>query len=187
MNREDLAHAGRIARELVEERERQVDVEGFAPARDDALPPHELSMMAASYAIEPSWRSMAIAAGDARVPMTWPRTKASWKPRDDRRDLIRAGALILAAIERIDRAAERARPKDAAPERPLLADVRRGDVLVADARFTCLDPGQLVTVEQAGDGGLFVHCRDGDHPLISQVDAHGRLSGFAVAPRDDAP
>jgi hypothetical protein len=41
------------------------------------------------------------------TPLFWP-WEASWfKPSTARRDLIKAGALILAEIERLDRAAER--------------------------------------------------------------------------------
>jgi hypothetical protein len=35
----------------------------------------------------------------------WPWDRKWWKPKDRRRDLVRAGALILAEIERLDRAA----------------------------------------------------------------------------------
>lgn len=35
----------------------------------------------------------------------WPWQRKWWKPKDPRRDLVRAGALIIAEIERIDRAA----------------------------------------------------------------------------------
>ena len=35
----------------------------------------------------------------------WPWSDSWWKPKDRRRDLVRAGALIAAEIERLDRAA----------------------------------------------------------------------------------
>jgi hypothetical protein len=35
----------------------------------------------------------------------WPWSKDWWKPKTPRRDLVRAGALSLAEIERLDRAA----------------------------------------------------------------------------------
>jgi hypothetical protein len=38
---------------------------------------------------------------------SWSKQIAWWKPKDRRRDLVRAGALIVAEIERIDRAAAR--------------------------------------------------------------------------------
>ncbi len=41
--------------------------------------------------------------GDA--PMYWPWATSWWKPTTKRRNLVKAGALILAEIERLDRAA----------------------------------------------------------------------------------
>lgn len=41
----------------------------------------------------------------ADVPELWPWPSEWWKPTDVRRDLVKAGALILAEIERLDRAA----------------------------------------------------------------------------------
>ena len=36
-------------------------------------------------------------------PPSWPWVRRWWKPTDRRRDLVKAGALILAEIERLDR------------------------------------------------------------------------------------
>lgn len=44
------------------------------------------------------------------VPRGWPWGSSWWKPKDPRRDLVRAGALILAEIERIDRASPPSSP-----------------------------------------------------------------------------
>ncbi len=46
------------------------------------------------------------------VPEGWPESWAScwFKPKDRRRDLIKAGALILAEIERLDRASVTVKP-----------------------------------------------------------------------------
>ncbi|WP_152359478.1 hypothetical protein [Pseudomonas aeruginosa] len=41
------------------------------------------------------------------APAIWPFSAKWWKPRDARANYMRAGALILAEIERLDRAAER--------------------------------------------------------------------------------
>jgi hypothetical protein len=40
------------------------------------------------------------------TPTDWPWPESWWKPTGDRRNLVKAGALILAEIERIDRAAQ---------------------------------------------------------------------------------
>lgn len=45
--------------------------------------------------------------GRLGCPDLWPWERAAWKPKDARRDLVRAGALILAEIERLDRAQAR--------------------------------------------------------------------------------
>jgi hypothetical protein len=37
------------------------------------------------------------------APAQWPRDDAYWQPSNPRRDLVKAAALILAEIERIDR------------------------------------------------------------------------------------
>jgi hypothetical protein len=37
------------------------------------------------------------------LPTEWPWEAACWKPRDRRRNLVKAAALLLAEIERIDR------------------------------------------------------------------------------------
>jgi hypothetical protein len=39
------------------------------------------------------------------VPKMWPWARQWWKPTGARRDLVKAAALLLAEIERIDRAA----------------------------------------------------------------------------------
>jgi len=41
---------------------------------------------------------------------TWPWAEKWWKPKNERRDLVKAAALILAEIERLDRAAGIAAP-----------------------------------------------------------------------------
>ncbi|WP_306393443.1 Lar family restriction alleviation protein [Telluria beijingensis] len=101
------AHAGAdetaaAARDVLAERQRQVEKEGWTPAHDDQYELHELSLAASCYVL----------AGEGphhpSVPGTWPWEESWWKPGDDRRNLVKAGALILADIERLDRAAIRA-------------------------------------------------------------------------------
>lgn len=47
---------------------------------------------------------------DGHVPPTWPWGAEWWKPKEPRRDLVRAGALIIAEIERLDRREGRDEP-----------------------------------------------------------------------------
>jgi hypothetical protein len=85
-----------IINEISAERNRQILVEGYTIGSDDEDTEGQLALAAASYALH--------AAGRADIP--WPWSMKYWKPKDPRRDLIRAGALIVAEIERLDRAAK---------------------------------------------------------------------------------
>ena len=84
--------------DLLAERLRQVDDEGWSPEHDDQHAVGELAAAAACYCHpEPCM-------DDTRgVPFSWPWARRWWKPTDRRRDLVKAGALILAEIERLDR------------------------------------------------------------------------------------
>ena len=92
------AMAGQAARDIVAERVRQVVKEGWSPEHDDQHAGGELAAAASCYALN---------AGAYRrlTPKAWPFDSEWWKPGDERRDLVKAGALILAEIERLDRAA----------------------------------------------------------------------------------
>lgn len=59
----------------------------------------ELSKAGACYAMEP-WNRKHYWSEDE--PMEWPWDSKWWKPTTDRRDLIKAAALIIAEIERLD-------------------------------------------------------------------------------------
>lgn len=93
------------ARDVLAERARQFSEEGFALDHDDQHEPGTLAMAAASYAVAASYASANLfPMPKGKPPTSWPWDKKWWKPGDARRDLIKAGALILAEIERIDRA-----------------------------------------------------------------------------------
>lgn len=89
---------------IAAERRRQVDVEGWTPEHDDMHSDGELASAAACYAMPEHERPTTDG-----VPERWP---AEWDPRDfkptpnDRiRELVKAGALIVAEIERFQRGA----------------------------------------------------------------------------------
>ena len=95
-----MTHA---ARDVLAERQRQIEVEGWTPENDDAYQSGDIADAAACYAMtSPRMR------GDRSAPFDWPWVGRWWKPTDRRRNLVKAGALILAEIERLDRAALRA-------------------------------------------------------------------------------
>ncbi|MEN7429202.1 hypothetical protein VA599_00505 [Chromobacterium sp. TRC.1.1.SA] len=88
--------------DIAAERCRQIEVEGWTPEHDDQYGEYVLPCAAGCYAMY----TLAYPAGDP--PRPWPWAGDWWKPSaDPRRNLVKSGALIAAAIERIDRAAER--------------------------------------------------------------------------------
>ncbi|MDM2958767.1 ead/Ea22-like family protein [Citrobacter sp. CK202] len=96
--------------DVIAERQRQQSVEGWTPEHDDLHDSGELAGAAACYAHYTNARGWVFPTnpGDyqsADEPNNWPWDPAWWKPTNPRRDLVKAGALILAEIERIDRAA----------------------------------------------------------------------------------
>jgi hypothetical protein len=91
--------------DVARERLRQVTAEGWTPEHDDQHTDMDLSAAAGCYAMHVSGGLGMHDYGANEVPNQWPFEPAAWKPKDERRDLIRAAALILAEIERIDRLA----------------------------------------------------------------------------------
>lgn len=88
----------RAASDIIAERQRQITAEGYKPDRDDCYSFGELALAAAGYAA-----SAGGARSIGRQLFHW--DHVHWKPSTPRRDLVKSGALILAEIERIDRAA----------------------------------------------------------------------------------
>ncbi|MFG4397868.1 hypothetical protein GUL19_14075 [Pseudomonas aeruginosa] len=85
------------------ERRRQITAEGWTPEHDDAHSHGEMARAAACYALA---GSSAPNDGTAAllVSLAWPWDEQWWKPSTARRDLVKACALALAEIERLDRA-----------------------------------------------------------------------------------
>ena len=87
-----------IIDEIYDERNRQVADEGWTVEHDDTHDGGELAVAAGCYAI-----SSAVEPMPTEIISWWPWDKKWWKPTNPRRDLIKAAALIVAEIERIDR------------------------------------------------------------------------------------
>jgi hypothetical protein len=97
------------ARDVLAERRRQIDVEGWTSEHDDAHGYGDLARAAACYALtDREWR-FRIDGTLNILGLIWPWSLEWWKPTTRRRDLVKAGALILAEIERLDREEERAK------------------------------------------------------------------------------
>ncbi|MGT2505727.1 hypothetical protein [Cupriavidus basilensis] len=95
-----IVPATAAARDVLAERSRQVEGEGWTPEHDDEHADGGLAKAAATYAMYGSGTN-----ADWLLSYWWPWDARWWKPMDQRRSLVKAGALILAEIERIDRAA----------------------------------------------------------------------------------
>lgn len=102
------AWRSRAADDVLAERHRQVEVEGWTPKHDDTHSRGEMACAAACYATgsdlwtgheQTDRKGRPTLIGAARV---WP-WSGWWKPADRRHNLVKAGALILAEIERLDR------------------------------------------------------------------------------------
>ncbi|HIE2293229.1 TPA: hypothetical protein ACXK43_001310 [Pseudomonas aeruginosa] len=95
------------------ERRRQITAEGWTPEHDDEHDNGEMARAAACYALA---GSSAPSDGTAAllVSLAWPWDEQWWKPSTARRDMVKACALGLAEIERLDRAAAtQGGPRDA--------------------------------------------------------------------------
>ncbi|EOK5392693.1 hypothetical protein ACM6SP_001106 [Pseudomonas aeruginosa] len=102
------------------ERRRQITAEGWTPEHDDEHDNGELAAAGAAYALHAADHLNPYSQGDGgdEAPSCWPwhdgiagrgegpeKTEpAWWKPSTPRRDLVKACALALAEIERLDRA-----------------------------------------------------------------------------------
>jgi len=81
---------------IAAERQRQINVEGWTPEHDDGHTQGELARAAAVYAVpdlHDDW---------------WPWDDGWYRPGDPIRELVKAGALIAAEIDRLQRDADRA-------------------------------------------------------------------------------
>jgi hypothetical protein len=97
-----------VIEEIAAERQRQKDVEGWTPEHDDMHTDGEMAIAAAEYAKIGAARYRAIYAQELKSrgeppPVDWPWESKWWKPKDRRKNLIRAAALIVAELERLDR------------------------------------------------------------------------------------
>jgi hypothetical protein len=87
--------------DLLLERRRQIQDEGFTAARDDRFIDKQLGVAAACYAASHrvAWHPWL-----RGLRLSWPLNFGAPKVADYRRNLVKAGALIIAEIERLDRA-----------------------------------------------------------------------------------
>lgn len=85
---------------IAEERQRQVDVEGFTPEHDADHAEQDLVEAAVCYAL--AYRSDDPPFAGDPAGIRWPWDASWWKPSDDPvRNLVKAGALIAAEVDRL--------------------------------------------------------------------------------------
>lgn len=122
---------------IIAERNRQIAIEGWTPEHDDRHRRGELAKAAGCYAFIAAYDDESRAYYLGQKPSSWPFGPEWWKATERRRDLIKAGALIVAEIERLDRLHEprskeivdltrrvEALEKDSHPPAPIAAVVR---------------------------------------------------------------
>lgn len=106
---------------IAAERERQAGAEGWTTEHDDSHTERELARAAESYVSHYTSRGW-VFTNDLQMPGisdgpksyraepppdAWPWTENDWKPKDPLSDLVKAGALIAAEIDRLLRIAEK--------------------------------------------------------------------------------
>src|SRR4051812_2498107 len=99
--------------DIMTERARQIEEEGWSAEHDDKHTGGELASAAAAYTWGAACSAWHHKYGRENAPpgiadkllSLWPWDQKWFKPKTPRQDLTRAGALILAEIERLDRAA----------------------------------------------------------------------------------
>ena len=105
---------------IAQERQRQISKEGWTPEHDDTHRRGELAYAAQGYALLGAAQSGAHLECDPiemEQPPFWPWEIMSWKPSKDKiRNLVKAGGLIAAEIDRL----QRAKAKEKYPPRPVL-------------------------------------------------------------------
>lgn len=97
------------------ERRRQIEAEGWTPEHDDEHADGQMAQAAGCYALHAGGIGTDWPDGRQNgAALFWPWDRDSWKPTTPRRDLVKACALALAEIERLDRAtATQGGPRDA--------------------------------------------------------------------------
>lgn len=114
---------------ISKERTRQVNQEGWSPEHDDEHDRGELARAAACYAVASAFdvKDVGLVAIQKILVALWPPTWAVkwWKPKDRKSNLVRAGALIAAELDRLLR--EEAK-EQAAAAAALDPGAERGDL-----------------------------------------------------------
>lgn len=118
LSRDHALSASSALEDIAAERRRQIDERGYTTDFDERYDDGELASAAGLYAMfsRPGGFEQAqrFAAGKS-APAGWPWLAKYFRPTSPRRMLVKAGALILAEIERMDRLSSAKQTPDAVP------------------------------------------------------------------------
>jgi hypothetical protein len=93
------------AADVLAERRRQVEAEGYNSTHDDQHEFGEIALAAVCYLLPEAERDIEPEGWDRTIgERFWPWDWKCWNPKDRRSDLVRGCALGIAEIERLDRA-----------------------------------------------------------------------------------
>lgn len=98
----DMSRTKLVLQEIFDKRERQITYHGWTPEHDDQHDSFEMAEAAACYARTPRDRQ-----NDeefTNYPVCWPWDAKWWRPEDNRENLMKAISLLVAEVERLDRA-----------------------------------------------------------------------------------
>ena len=90
---------------IAQERQRQIEAEGWTPEHDDEHDAGQLAAAARCYTKTAQLQVCRLVSRQlGRPEFTWPWDEEAWKPSPDAiRNLVKAGALIAAEIDRLQR------------------------------------------------------------------------------------
>ncbi len=151
-----MSATSQALQDIITERHRQQAVEGWTPGHDDQHASGQLAIAAACYAL-----AAVLVNFQAMVALLWPWADAWWKPKGPRRNLVRAGALIAAEIERRDRLMLDA-PEEGGPANVPSLVVNPDAMHKLRAVLTHTEPNILIIADQYG-----YTIRRGDAPSLS--------------------
>ena len=86
---------------IADERRRQIDQEGWTAEHDKQHESMDLAAAGVCYALQAIQPVDYADPDNPETPDGWPWAECWWKPKDELKDLVRAGALLAAAIDRL--------------------------------------------------------------------------------------
>lgn len=171
------------ARAVLAERHRQMAVEGWTAEHDDAHTKGELARAAAAYIHD----TLAGLPYQGLPPMGWPFERSWWKPGTKRRNLVKAAALLVAELDRLDRlealqlcgaVVPTLQFREVKPFNPMQ---RAFDVVLGD-----LFVGTIYSLRSSGWNWEFCYVQDQDGRPLPPDTRVTRSHSLAVAKRDFA-